>query len=388
MFYFRKGSKTNKDVLCKELHALMQKSDYSKLSLSHDIARVVQCLFKKAPLNIKTEIAEKLIPTISQICMSKYGKFCVSRLMTYCGKDMREKAITGMLGNVVKMTSHVFSNSIIDVVYLNHASPDQKLFLKQEFYSDLYKNDKNKKVTHLRDTWAGSDILKKGILNSTKLNLTKIASKNLVDNSLVHAVLLEFLEEADETNRQEIIAAYIPHLAAIASTKQGSRAAVLSYLYSVAKERRAMLKALKEHVTKLCIHEHGHLLILTILNSTDDTQMIKKILFPTIVSDIEKIVNNEWGKRVLEWIVSPSSRDNFHPTMIGQLDECLTLGNQKKDADIRRKELVEGIEESLCEAIKTNPNFWLKGGHTARVTVSVLHACKYFIINISLKSIN
>lgn len=53
----RKNSKDNKDSLCEQLHTLMKPS-YSKLIFSHDIARVVQCLLKKANLKIKAEISE------------------------------------------------------------------------------------------------------------------------------------------------------------------------------------------------------------------------------------------------------------------------------------------------------------------------------------------
>lgn len=349
----------------------MKNADYSKLSLSPDRARIIQTLLKKAPQNIKTEVGEKLIPHITDVALSKYGKFCVSRLMLYCGKEIREKAINGLLSHIVKLTTHQFSSTLIDAIYLNHATPDQKLFMKQEFYSDLYRNDKNKTIKTLKDTWLGSEMMKTGILNSTKINLMKIATKNLVDNSLVHAVLLEFIEEAAEIDRNEIITAFIPHLATIASTKQGSRAAVLCYLYSVAKERRAMLKSIKEHVVKLCIHEHGHLLILEILNSTDDTLNIKKTVIAAMISDIETIVSSEYGKRVVLFIVSPT-KEFFHPKLLDDLEQDLKLGTQKKDLEIRRKELLEGVAKEFSDAIKTNPTFWLKGGHTARATLAVL----------------
>ncbi|CRL05875.1 CLUMA_CG019080, isoform A [Clunio marinus] len=368
-----KSTKSNKEQLCQQLHDLMKNADYSKLSLSPDRARIIQMLLKKAPQSIKAEIAEKMIPHITEVALSKYGKFCVSRLMIYCGKDVREKAVNGLLKNIVKLTCHNFSSPLIDAIFLNHATPEQKLFMKQEMYSDLYKNDKSRDVKTLKDTWSGSEMLRNGIINSTKMNLLKIASKNLVDNSLVHSVLLEFIEEVGEQERNEMITAFIPHLAVIASTKQGSRAAVLCYLYSVAKERRAMLKAIKEHVTKLCIHEHGHLLVLEILNSTDDTLNIKKTIIAQIIADIETIVNSEYGKRVIMFIVAPT-KEFFHPTTLVELESDLKFGTQKKDLEIRRKELIEGISKELTDAIKKNPNFWLKGGHTARVTFAALQS--------------
>lgn len=366
-----KSAKDSKERLCQELYKLLDSSDYSKLSKSHDRARIIQMMLKKAPQNIKTDIGERLIPHIVDIALSKYGKFVVSRLMLYCGKEIREKAITGMYSNIAKLTNHKFSNPLIDMIFLNHASIDQKNFMKQELYTDLYKNDKNKQVKCLGDTWKDSEMMKKGIMNSTKMQLTKLASKNLIDNSLVHAVLLEYLEEAEEQDRNEIITAFIGHLAAIASTKQGSRAAVLCYLYSVAKERRAMLKSIKDHVEKLCMHEHGYLLILEILNTTDDTLNIKKTLFTQIVKNFETIAGNEFGKRVIYFIMSPS-KEFLHPSLLKQFDEDFKLGSQKKDMEIRRKELIDSIEGDFCVGIKKNAKFWFQGGHIARVAAAIL----------------
>lgn len=64
----------------------------------------------------------------------------MSRLLTYCGKDIRFRVINSMFSNIVKMTSHAYSNAIIDVVYLTYATTEQKNFMMQEFYSDLYKS--------------------------------------------------------------------------------------------------------------------------------------------------------------------------------------------------------------------------------------------------------
>lgn len=136
-----------------------------------------------------------------------------------------------------------------------------------------------------------------------------------------------------------------------------------------------MLKALKEHVEKLAVHEFGHEFLLTILNSTDDTQMIKKQIFPSIVSNIYDIVNSNHGKKVVEFLMCPGDKNFFHPQVIASLNECLKYG--KKDAAIRRSELFANIEESFCDAITEKPQFWLKGGRTGLVTFAILKNLKH-----------
>lgn len=54
----------------------------------------------------------------------------------------------------------------------------------------------------------------------------------------MHAVLLDYLNECNEEDRGEIIAAFLPHIAALASTKDGVHAAMLCFWHSIVKDRR------------------------------------------------------------------------------------------------------------------------------------------------------
>lgn len=57
--YFYSKETPDKNVLAKELHALLKgEQNYQKLVLAHDTARVVQCLLKFSPAEIKREISE------------------------------------------------------------------------------------------------------------------------------------------------------------------------------------------------------------------------------------------------------------------------------------------------------------------------------------------
>lgn len=212
----------------------------------------------------------------------------------------------------------------------------------------------------------------------------KIASKNLTDNCLVHVVLLEYLEESTEQERSEIVTCYSQHLAAISSTRQGMKAARLCYQHSSTKERRTMLKSMKEHIVKLCNHEHGHLLILSILNLTDDTLMVAKILLSTIVTNIKEIADNEFGKRVILFIVAPTNKF-FHPSLLHEFEMELNVGTQKKNWEIRRKELIESFGKLILDSLNTEVVFWLKDGHIARVFTAILRSISD--IQLELKSV-
>lgn len=229
----------NKNDLCTELHGLLKAGNaYSKLVLSHDIARVVQCLLKYSQAEIRKDISDILLPNIVQMSISKYAHFCVSRMIKYGTKEIRSRVIRGFFGSVIKLVSHKFSNELIDIAYNTHATPTEKAEIRQEFYSDLYRMNKVKTVQTLTDTWKDSPELKVAVLASTKANLLKCANKELVDNGLVHSVLLEFIRTCQEVDQQEIVQAYSGLLAHLSSTKEGVHAAIECYLKAQTKDRR------------------------------------------------------------------------------------------------------------------------------------------------------
>lgn len=57
----------------------------------------------------------------------------------------------------------------------------------------------------------------------------------------MHAVLLDYLNECNEEDKGEMITAYLPHIAALASTKEGVRAAMTCFWHSIVKDRRVSI---------------------------------------------------------------------------------------------------------------------------------------------------
>lgn len=106
----------------------------------------------------------------------------------------------------------------------------------------------------------------------------------------------------------------------------------------------------------------------------DDTKALKKSIFDPIFAEIETIAANEWGRKVIEWFVAPADTTCYHPQTISLLEEGLKFS--KKNKEVRRAELLEAVDDSLCKAISENPHFWLRGGHTAITTVAILKNCK------------
>ncbi|KAI8128155.1 Protein penguin [Lucilia cuprina] len=341
-----------------------------KVVMAHDTARIIQCMLKFATPSLREQLSERLMPFAVEMSISKYAHFCVLRMFKYGSPVTKSKLVDSFIGNIVKLACHNISSKILDHVYLSVANAKQKAYMRQEFYGDLYKKSKDDNVKCLADCYKETTNMKASILSSVKANLEHVSNKQLVDNSLVHAVMLEYVKEMEEDKVEETVTMFASLIPLMLTTKDGCQAAIICFHKSTPKNRRAIIKNIKEHLVKICTHEHGHIFAIAVLNALDDTKATKKAIYDTIHPELQTLMANQWGRRVIEWLVSPGDTNCFHPTFIATIEEGLQYG--KKDKEVRRKEIFEQIEEPIATAIAENPEFWLSDKHIGLVTAEIL----------------
>lgn len=187
---------------------------------------------------------------------SKYGIFCIKRLLKYSSNDVRSQVIDAMLGNAVKLASHAVSSPVLEYAYSTWATPVQKRYLIQEFFGDLYKNTKDVNVKHLRDTYMDDASLKAAtlgesikilkklcidrlfVIGATKANLIRILNKSLLDSGLVQTVLSQYLTECSEEDKMELIGQLASHIVVISNSKDGARVAMDCIWHGTNKDRK------------------------------------------------------------------------------------------------------------------------------------------------------
>ncbi|XP_054731365.1 protein penguin [Anastrepha obliqua] len=362
----------NKPEQAGKLYNVLNRGDViKKLIMAHDTARIIQCMLKHASPSIREELSEKLLPMVVEMSVSKYSHFCVLRMFKYGSPNIKSQLVDSFMGNVIRLAGHNIASKILDYAYHTVASLKQRMYLRQEFYGELYRGSKDDNVKTLADTYKNTPNMKRSILGAVKSNLDHLANKQLVDNSLVHAVILEYLRECEEEKIQETVCEFAPLIPLMLTTKDGTQAAIICFYKSPPKNRRAIIKTIKEHLVKISTHEHGHIFLLALINSLDDTKATKKAIYDTLHPELETLMRNQWGRRLIEWFVAPADTNCFHPSFIASIEDGLQYG--KKDKDTRRKEILEQIEEPLANAIAENPKFWLSNRHIGLVTATILN---------------
>lgn len=96
--------------------------------------------------------------------------------------------------------------------------------------------------------------------------------------------MLEGLQicETDQ-ERWELLQLIQEHAVHFVHTKDGASVTKEGILRSGAKERKALLKNLKEWVKDICNNEHGHLVLIKIFDVVDDTTMVQKSILSVVL---------------------------------------------------------------------------------------------------------
>ncbi|CAD6237409.1 GSCOCG00002298001-RA-CDS [Cotesia congregata] len=368
--------------LCQKLFKLFE-GNLVKLVFTHDISRVIQILIKYSSAEMLATVAAELKPSFLNMIQSKYARNCIKKFFKYGNDQIRSDIFAACEGHVVQLMSHSVAAPIMDyILYKKNkkdknkkcwASEQVRSTFKQEFYGNMYRTSKDSSVKCLSDVFAKAPDMKSATLSAVKMNVTKILSKN-PNCLLIHSVLAEYLTICEVNDRAELIGTLKESVVELLATKDGAKVAMICMWHATAKERKAMLKVMKEQIKEIATSEYGYLFLLAMLDSVDDTVLVKKIFVPEFLSHLQEIVASEHGKKVVLYLVARRDTHYFHPALISILSEGDNNLTSKKSPDIREKELLEAVIEPMLESIAGDVNSWLADGPVMLVTHAVLKA--------------
>lgn len=298
-------------------------------------------------------------------------------MLKYGDSKTRSEVIRACYGHAVKLTSHAVSAAVLDYGFTTWATTQEKRHVIQEFYGDMYKQSKDDSLTHVRDAYKNTPEMKIAVLGAMKGNLSRIINKELLDSHIVQTVVSQYLQECSNDDRSELITQLASHIVVLSNSKEGAHAAMECFWHGTNKDKKVMTKAIKEHIIDMCKNEHAHNTIICVLDSIDDTVLLNKVLLGEIVSNSLDLVGDEWGRRVLLWLVAPADHAHFHPNFVKELNEGRQKSGSKKDVQVRRNEILKYCAGALLQQVASDTEQWTKSVSVAVVTFAILKAGLY-----------
>jgi len=361
-----------KEALVNELFMLL-KGQIPNVVQCHDMARVIQWMLKLGSSDIRSSICEALSSNIVHYLQSKYSSFCIKRALKYGSKADRNTLIQACYGHFYKLFSHLFGSPVVELMYSVYASADQRKQIHREMYGDMH----SLVAADISSIQNIPDDIKPAILAATKTNLTKLLTKKkLLKYSLLQSLLHDFLDSCSEQDRNEVLELIQGDVVEFLTTKEGSKVALRLVWLGTNKVKKVVVKTLKGKVKEIACTEAGHILLLALLDCVDDTVLVRKALIPEVLNEAADLAQNEWGRKVILYLVAHRDPAYFHPQQVEVLAKGDSISGRKKDTKVREQEMLEAVSGPLLEKIAEDPATWLGGSSIAMVSLAIMKSGK------------
>ncbi|KAM3279718.1 hypothetical protein ACQJBY_046845 [Aegilops geniculata] len=415
----RDVSKENRSKLVTEALRKMD-GKYFEIAGSHVTARVLQTCVKWCSQPERDAVFVALQPHLLHLSRKKYAVFLVKKLIKLATKKQLSLFISSLHGHVASLLRHTIGAAVVDCAF-HQATPPQKRSLLLELYStelQLFKDLTEQKSCSLLETISKLGLQKSSVLQYMTTVIQPLLEKGIVEYSIVHTVILEYLTIADKTSASDVICQLIPHLTQgssvvdgdelsgvaevptkskakkkrssepllirIMQTREGLKIGLACLKHGSAKDRKKIIKSLKGQNMKLALGDYGCLFLACLLSIVDDTKLVTKngrrpllqllhplcsrYLTPTdlicLKYSVPSLVSKDEASESATKVNLDSKLDDVADKELEGSEDTLVASDSKKDPFKRRQELlvkselfevlIETCIENVGELLRTN----------------------------------
>jgi pumilio family protein 6 len=330
-----------------QLFALLT-GKFKEVIAKHDASRMIQTCIKYGNSEQRLLIATELKGAYPAIAKSRYGKHIVNRLLQYCS-SMRKSIVAEFRGQVAKMIRSVDAASVLEEVYSEYANAREKNALLMEFYGPEFnlfrKSTDTAAIPTLSELLKQKPDCRERILKAIRESLDALVNKGNLGHSIIHRLMLEYAQHEEITRLQDWISTFDEKLVEILHTLEGARVVARCLAVATTKQKKTIVKSLKQYIKKIACEEYGHQVLLSAFTTVDDTVLVRNCIVSELLKDLPGYLANRHAQRLIAFLLSGPSVAGSVLTAQSALvvRECeaaaLAAGTSKKDAPLRAAEL-------------------------------------------------
>jgi hypothetical protein len=237
-------------------------------------------------------------------------------------------------------------------------------------------------------------IRREPILDHMRDLVQKCVDKGLLEFAFVHNLIWEYCQQCSgvQSRLNDLVTLLSDSARKLVSTKPGSRAMCVVISNSSAKDRKKVMKGLKGHVLECLLHEAAHLAVLRLIDVTDDTVNVQKLLLDEMSSTKKTIQYAADGKVTGETVpllavaqsavgsklllrLLNASKSHLEPDEEVLFDaRTIAPGTSKKTPGSRRKEHVAYLRNALVTLCSKYASVLLRCPNGSKVLLEVAGA--------------
>ena len=369
-------SKDDKHKLVEEVLKYVTNKE-NEVVFKHDTVRVLEHCMKYGSNKQRGHLFDLFKDnTILLVTSAGYSKFLVKKFMEYGTKEQKAKIISSFHGKVRKLIKHKTAADILEELYAKYANSVQRTALTGEFYGPEFAVFKVATGQTFEDLIENEPAKRESVMDYMKSEFITLCQKDMILHSITHKALLDFFKYANDLQKLEVHNILKERVIHILHTKDGSKVAMNCLWLGTPKDRKAILKSFKTFVVKICKEEFGHLVMLALFDVVDDTVLVKKALFPEILSNLADLIGNQYGRKVILYLLKPRSHSYFLPDIIKILEQGDNNTHSKKSMTVRQDELRTCILPELLKAMASHANDIMSNKSVAIVLLAAIDCSK------------
>ena len=376
----------------------------------HDSVRVVQCALKYANMQQRKTIARELKGEYKTLAESRYAKFLIGKILVEGDAEVRDLIVPEFYGHVRRMINHPEASWIIDDVYRQIATKDQKALMLREWYGaefSIFKNanaHSTEKITaELSTILTLTPEKRKPIMSYLFQMINQLIQKRMTGFTMLHDAMLQYYLNISPTSEEYLAFTDLLRpdsndesdgtpdlLKNLAFTASGSQLTCLFLAHTNAKDRRALLKVFKDTIQIMAHDPHAHTILLTAYTVIDDTREVAKTIFPPLLS-VSKLSDlpppseavattaslalHPAARRTLLYpLLGPAKALLSTPQLRSQIEDVRTASqdSSKKDTATRQAELARAVLPHLLATVTNHAADLVSSGPGAQFIADVL----------------
>ncbi|CAI9119004.1 OLC1v1020651C1 [Oldenlandia corymbosa var. corymbosa] len=292
------------------------KGKIPEIAISHVSSRVLQTCVKYCSLDERNAIFEELKSQVISLATNKYAVYLLNKMLDSASKEQLAAFISSLHGHVATLLRHTVGSLVVEHAYCV-GNARQKQSLLMELYSPelrLFKDLASINETRLLDVISKLQLQKSSVSRHLSAVLQPILEKGILDHSIIHKALMEYLTIADKNVMVYIIQQLSgPLLVRMIHTKEGSHIAILCIKHGDAKDRKKIIKGMKGLVQKIALDKYGSMVLVSLLSTVDDTKLLSKIIVREYEGILKEVVFSKSARRPVLQLLHPNCSRYFNP---------------------------------------------------------------------------
>ncbi|CAA7015656.1 unnamed protein product [Microthlaspi erraticum] len=334
------------------------KGKIPEIARSSVSSRVLQTCVKYCSQAEKEAVFNELQPRFLDLASKKYAVHVLTKMLDGASKPQRAVCISSLRGRVARLLRHMSGSIVVEHAY-QLANAAQKQELLGALYSkelQLFKGLTSANEKGVVDIIAKRGLHKGAVIRRMTAAIQPILEKGIVDHSIIHKVLIEYLTIADKASAALVIEQLTGTLLTrMVHTRDGSRVAMLCIKHGSAKDRKKIIKIMKEYVREMASDQFGSMVLACIFTIVDDTKLVTKMFVHELMEKdtLKDLVMDKNGRKPLLQLLHPNSSRYLNHDDLASLDlsvpSLCSMDNSETPSQTKDSDGEESGEEAKDE---------------------------------------